>query len=59
VSGKDTANHVLVDLDSESQGDQLSDARTAPGRVAILHLDHGSNQFVAGTLGSRLTPALK
>ena len=41
MSGKDTANHVLVDLDSESQSDLLGDSGTTPSGIALLHLDHG------------------
>ena len=41
VTGENPSNHVFVDGDSESQGNLLSDARTAPGGIALLHLDDG------------------
>ena len=47
VGSKDTANHVLVDLDSESQGDLLGDSGTTPSGIALLHLDHRFNQILA------------
>jgi len=47
LSGKDTANHVLVDLNSESQCDLLGYSGTAPGGIALLHLDHRFNQIFA------------
>ena len=58
VTGENPSNNVFVDLDVESQGDLLRDSRTAPGWIAILHLDHGFNQFFAGSLWSGLTSAL-
>jgi hypothetical protein len=58
VAGENAPNNVLIDLDAERQGDLLRDSWTAPGWIAIIHLDHGFNQFVAGSLGSGLTWAL-
>jgi hypothetical protein len=58
VAGENAPNNVLIDLDAERQGDLLGDSRTAPGWIAILHLDHGFNEFFAGSLGSGLTTAL-
>jgi len=57
VAGENAPNKVLIDLDTERQGDLLRDSRRAPGWIAIFHLDHGFNQFVAGSLGSGLTSA--
>jgi hypothetical protein len=50
MSGKDTANHVLVDLDSESQSDLLGDSGTTPSGIALLHLDHCFHQILAWSL---------
>src|SRR5947207_15219559 len=51
VTGEDPSNHVFVDGDDESQGNLLSDARTAPGGIALLHLDDGINEFSTGSSG--------
>ena len=45
VTGENPSNHVFVDGDVESQGNLLSNSRTAPGRIALLHLDDGFNEF--------------
>ena len=58
VTGENPSNHVFVDWDVESQGDLLSNSRTAPGGIAQLHLDDGFNEFFVGSLGSGPTPAL-
>lgn len=55
MAGENAPNNVLIDLDAERQGDLLRNSRAAPGLIAILHLDHNFNQFVAGSLGSGLT----
>src|SRR5438552_11400597 len=49
VMGENPSNHVFVDGDGESQGNLLSDARTAPGGIALLHLDDGINEFSTGS----------
>jgi hypothetical protein len=36
----------------------LSNSRTAPGGIALLHLDDGFDEFLIGPLWSGLTPAL-
>jgi len=58
VAGENPSNNVFVDGDVESQGNLLSDARTAPGGIALLHLDDGFNDFFAGSLWSGRTSAL-
>ena len=58
VAGEDAPNNVFIDLNAERQGDLLRDSRTPPGWIALLHLDHGFNQFVAGSLWSGLNSAL-
>ena len=58
VTGENPSNHVLVDGDGESQGNLLSDARTAPGGIALLHLDNGFKEFFVGSFGAGPTPAL-
>jgi hypothetical protein len=58
VTGENPSNHVFVDGEVESQGNLLSNARTAAGGIAPLHLDHGFNEFFGGAFGAGPTPAL-
>ena len=58
VTGENPSNHVFVDGDVESQGNLLRDSRTAPGGIALLHLDDGFNEFFAGPFGPGLPLAL-
>ena len=58
VTGENPANHVFVDGDVESQGNLLSDARAAPGGIALLHLDDGFNEFFVRPLWVGPPPAL-
>jgi hypothetical protein len=39
--GQYPTNHVLVDFDTEAQGDLFRNARTAPTQIPSLHLDDG------------------
>ena len=57
VTGENPSNHVLVDGDGESQGNLLSDARTAPGGITSLHFDDGIDQLFRLALRTRTTPA--
>src|SRR5215469_11653992 len=41
MNAQDTANHILVDCDAESQGNLLGNAGTAPIRVPPFHVDDG------------------
>jgi len=59
VTGENPSNHVFVDGDVESQGHLLSDARAAPGGIALLHLDDGFDEFFVGASGSGLAPAFR
>jgi hypothetical protein len=45
VMGDNPAHHVFVDLDVERQGDLLSDSRTAPGGITLLHFDDRTDEF--------------
>ena len=58
VTGENPANNVFVDGDVESQGNLLSNPRTAPGWIALLHLNDGFDEFFAGPFWSGLTPVL-
>ena len=57
VNAQNTANHVLVNFNPESQSDLLSDARTAPRRIPAFHLHHGIDEFFGRALGAGTTPA--
>jgi len=59
VTGENPSNHVFVDGDVESQGNLLSNARAAPGGIALLHLDDGFDEFFVGASGSGLAPAFR
>jgi hypothetical protein len=57
VGGENPSNHVFVDGRAKSPGHLLSDARTAPGGIALLHLDNGWDEFFVGPLfGPDLPP---
>jgi hypothetical protein len=58
IAGENPANNVFVDEDVKSQGHLLRHARTAPSGIALLHLDHSVDAFLAGPLWSGLTLAL-
>ena len=58
VAGENPSNNVFVDGDVESQGNLLSNSRTAPGGITLLHLDDGFNEFFVGPLWSGLTSVL-
>ncbi len=58
VTGENPSNHVFVDWEVEGQGNLLSDSRTAPSGIELLHLDDGFNEFFAGAIGSGLPSAL-
>ena len=58
VTGENPSNHVFVDWDVESQGNLLSNSRTAPGGIALLRLDNGFNEFFVRSLWAGLPLAL-
>jgi hypothetical protein len=58
VPGENPSNHIFVDGDVESQGNLLSNSRTAPGGIALLHLDNGFKEFFVGSFWAGSTPAL-
>jgi len=59
VMGENSANYVFVDLDVERQGDLLSDARTAPMGITLLHFDDRMNELCARSLRPGLPAALR
>ena len=54
VAARIPSNNVFVDWDVESQGNLLSDSRTAPGGIALLHLDDASMSSLLGPFGPGL-----
>ena len=47
-------HHILVDGNTEGQGDLLRDPWTSPTRVPLFHVDDGGDDVLAGSLGARL-----
>src|SRR6266480_3759491 len=59
VTGENPANHVFVDLEMERQGHLLSDSRTAPVGITLLHFDDRTDEFCARTLRAGLPAAIR
>jgi hypothetical protein len=59
VTGENSANYVFVDLNVERQGDLLSDSRTAPMGITLLHFDDRMNEFCAWSFRAGLPVALR
>src|SRR2546429_3338414 len=53
------ANHVFVDLDVERQGDLLSDSRTAPVGIPLLHLDYRTDELCTRSFRAGLATAIR
>jgi hypothetical protein len=51
VSGKDTPNHVFIDVESKRFVDLLSDPRASKARITSLQFDDGAYQLLGWTLG--------
>src|SRR5215472_7971008 len=45
--GENPSHHVFVNWDVEHHGDLLSDSRTAPIGITLLHFDDRMNEFCA------------
>ena len=59
VMGENSANYVFVDLDVERQGDLLSDSRTAPMGITLLHYDDRMNELCARSFWAGLPATLR
>src|SRR6266576_3976526 len=57
--GENPANHVFVDLDLKRQGNLLSDSRTAPVGITLLHFDYRTDEFCARTFRAGLTAEIR
>ena len=58
MNAQETANNILVDLDTESQRDLVSDAGTAPVGITTFHCNDGVDDVFLRSLRARPTPAL-
>jgi hypothetical protein len=59
VMGENPAYHVFVDLDVERQGDLLSDSRTAPVGITLLHFDDRMNEIYARSFRAGFPTAIR
>jgi len=57
VMGENPSHHVFVNWDVE--GDLLSDSRTAPMGITLLHFDDRMNEFCARSFRAGLPAALR
>ena len=58
VAGKNSSNNIFVDGDVKGQGNLLSDSRTAPSRITLLHLNDCIDELFVGPHGSWLAVVL-
>ena len=58
MDAQDTANNILVDLDTESQRDLLGNAEAAPVWITPFHGNDGVDEFFLRSLRVGPTPAL-
>ena len=57
VTGENPSNHIFVNGNVESQGNLLSNSRTAPGGIALLCFDNGFDEFSGRSLRTGLAPS--
>jgi hypothetical protein len=57
MNAQDAANHILVDLDAESQRDLLSDAGTAPVGIPPFHRHDSVDEVFRWSFWATPTPA--
>jgi hypothetical protein len=57
MNTQDTADNVLVDLDSEGQSNLLRNPRAAPAGITPFHFNDGVDQFFIWSFRTRLAPA--
>ena len=58
VMGENPAHHVFVNWDVEHHGDLLSDSRTAPIGITLLHFDDRMNEIYAPSFRTGLPTAI-
>src|SRR5215510_5003235 len=59
MHAQDTANHIFIDRDAESQGDLLGNAGGAPVGIPPFHFDNGADEFFLRPLWARPTSTLR
>src|SRR6266699_2128779 len=57
--GENPANHVFVDLDLKRQGHLLSDSRTAPVGITLLHFDDRTDELCTRSFRAGLPTAIR
>src|SRR5215469_7509538 len=58
MNAEDTANHIFVDCNAESQRDLLGDSGTTPVEITPLQFNDCVNEFFVRSFWARRTPAL-
>jgi hypothetical protein len=58
MNAEDTANHILVDCNAESQGDPLGDPGTTPVEIAPFQFNDCVDEFFIRPSRARRTTAL-
>jgi hypothetical protein len=53
MKSQNASHYVLVDHDTEGQGDLLRNSGTSPGGIALFHLDDGINNVPSGPFWAR------
>ena len=59
VMGENPSHHVFVNWDVEHQGDLLSDSRTAPIGISLLHFDDRMNELCTRSFRAGLPTAIR
>ena len=59
MNAQNASHNILVDLDAKRERDLLSNAGTAPSRVAPFHCDNRVNEIFLRALRTRPMPALR
>src|SRR5205807_8424149 len=57
--GENPADHVFVDLDLKRQGNLLSDSRTAPVGIPLLHFDYRTDELCTRSFRAGLPTAIR
>src|SRR5215469_11691975 len=59
MDAQNTANHIFIDRDAQSQGDLLGNAGGAPVGIPPFHFDNGADEFFLRSLWARPTSTLR
>ena len=58
VMGENPSHHIFVNWNAEHHGDLLSDSRTAPIGITLLHFDDRMNEIYARSFRTGLPTAI-